>query len=129
MPDGAKLADRSVIPIATQVHQRPRKIARNQQPGRLDRAFFTPGGQPCFERGQQPIGQMQIRIGGKDSCHRRWHMRVLEQISRANTVDVFRNVVQAQRIEQLADQGGVCITAAIHEGLSNNLPFDLENLG
>ena len=38
-------------------------------------------------------------------------------------------VVQAQRVEQLADQGGVCITAAIHEALSKRLPFDLENLG
>ncbi len=27
-------------------------------------------------------------------------------------------VVQAQRVEQLADPGGVCITAAIHEALS-----------
>jgi len=28
-------------------------------------------------------------------------------------------VVQAQRVEQLAGPGGVCITAAIHEALSN----------
>jgi TolB-like protein/class 3 adenylate cyclase len=38
-------------------------------------------------------------------------------------------VVQAQRVEQLADKGGVCITAAIHEALSKRLPLDLENLG
>jgi TolB-like protein/ankyrin repeat protein len=38
-------------------------------------------------------------------------------------------VVQAQRVEQLADQGGVCITAAIHEAISKRLPIDLENLG
>jgi TolB-like protein len=38
-------------------------------------------------------------------------------------------VVQAQRVEQLADSGGVCITAAIHESLSKRMPFDLENLG
>ncbi|MGI9317527.1 MAG: adenylate/guanylate cyclase domain-containing protein, partial [bacterium] len=38
-------------------------------------------------------------------------------------------VVQAQRVEQLAEQGGVCITAAIHEALSKRLPLDLENLG
>ena len=47
----------------------------------------------------------------------------------ADSTATGAGVVQAQRIEQLADQGGVCITAAIHEGLSNNLPFDLENLG
>jgi len=38
-------------------------------------------------------------------------------------------VVLAQRIEQLADPGGVCITAALHEALPKRLPFDLENLG
>ena len=38
-------------------------------------------------------------------------------------------VVQAQRIEQLADSGGVCVTAAIQEALSKTLPLDLENLG
>ena len=38
-------------------------------------------------------------------------------------------VVQAQRVEQIAEQGGVCITAAIHEGLSKRLPVNLENLG
>jgi len=38
-------------------------------------------------------------------------------------------VVQAQRVEQLADPGGVCITASIHEALSNRMPLDIENLG
>jgi adenylate cyclase len=38
-------------------------------------------------------------------------------------------VVQAQRIEQLADPGGVCVTASIHDSLSKRMPFDLENLG
>jgi adenylate cyclase len=38
-------------------------------------------------------------------------------------------VVQAQRIEQLADPGGVCITASIHEALSKRMPLDIESLG
>ena len=38
-------------------------------------------------------------------------------------------VVLAQRVEQLADPGGVCITAALHEALPNRMPFDLENIG
>jgi len=38
-------------------------------------------------------------------------------------------VVQAQRVEQLADAGGICVTAAIHESLSKRMPFDLEDLG
>jgi TolB-like protein/class 3 adenylate cyclase len=38
-------------------------------------------------------------------------------------------VVLAQRVEQLAEPGGLCITSAIHEALPNRLPFSLENLG
>jgi class 3 adenylate cyclase len=38
-------------------------------------------------------------------------------------------VVLAQRIEQLADPGGVCITAAVHEALPGRLPFDQEDIG
>jgi len=38
-------------------------------------------------------------------------------------------VVLAQRVEQLAEPGGVCITAAIHEALPKRLPFDQENMG
>jgi TolB-like protein/class 3 adenylate cyclase len=38
-------------------------------------------------------------------------------------------VVQAQRVEQLANPGGVCITASIHEALSKRMPLVIENLG
>jgi len=38
-------------------------------------------------------------------------------------------VVLAQRVEQLADPGGLCITAALHEALPKRLPFELKNLG
>lgn len=38
-------------------------------------------------------------------------------------------VVLAQRVEQLADVGGLCITAAVHESLSRRLPVEFENLG
>jgi class 3 adenylate cyclase len=51
-----------------------------------------------------------------------------EVIVADNTV-TGAGVVQAQRVEQLADPGGVCITAAIHESLSKRMPFELENLG
>jgi adenylate cyclase len=37
--------------------------------------------------------------------------------------------VLAQRVEQLADPGGLCITAALHESLPRRMPFDLEDLG
>ena len=38
-------------------------------------------------------------------------------------------VVLAQRVEQLADPEGLCITAALHEALPKNLPIVLEDLG
>jgi adenylate cyclase len=38
-------------------------------------------------------------------------------------------VVLAQRVEQLAETGGLCITAAIHEALPQRMPFDQGDLG
>ena len=38
-------------------------------------------------------------------------------------------VVLAQRVEQLAEPGGLCITAAIHEALPQHMPFDQYDLG
>ena len=38
-------------------------------------------------------------------------------------------VVLAQRVEQLARPGEICITSAIHEALPNRLPFIFESLG
>jgi len=38
-------------------------------------------------------------------------------------------VVLAQRVEQLAEPGGLCITAAIHEALPKRMPFEQEDLG
>lgn len=37
--------------------------------------------------------------------------------------------VLAQRLEQLADKGGVCIQGAVYEAMPKHLPFDCENLG
>ena len=51
-----------------------------------------------------------------------------EVIIADNTV-TGAGVVLAQRVEQLAEPGGLCITAAIHEVLPQRLPFDQENLG
>jgi adenylate cyclase len=45
-----------------------------------------------------------------------------------NTV-TGEGVVLAQRVEQLAEPGGVCITAAIHEALPKRMPFDQASLG
>ena len=38
-------------------------------------------------------------------------------------------VVLAQRLEQVSEPGGVCITPAIREALPRRLPYTLENLG
>ena len=38
-------------------------------------------------------------------------------------------VVMAQRLEQLADSGGVVIQSAVYETMPRRLPFDYENLG
>ena len=38
-------------------------------------------------------------------------------------------VVLAQRVEQLADSSGLCITAAVHEALPRRMPFNQVNLG
>jgi adenylate cyclase len=51
-----------------------------------------------------------------------------EVIIADNTV-TGAGVVLAQRVEQLAEPGGLCITGAIYEALPQRLPFDHENLG
>jgi adenylate cyclase len=38
-------------------------------------------------------------------------------------------VVLAQRVEQLANPDGLCITAALHEALPKHMPFELDDLG
>ena len=45
-----------------------------------------------------------------------------------NTV-TGEGVVLAQRVEQLAEPGGLCITGAINEALPTRLPFDQKSLG
>jgi adenylate cyclase len=51
-----------------------------------------------------------------------------EVIVADNTV-TGAGVVLAQRVEQLAEHGGVCITGAIHEALPQRMPFIQASLG
>ena len=60
----------------------------------------------------------QVRIG----------IALGEVVVADNTV-TGAGVVLAQRLEQLAEPGGLNITPAIHEALPQRLPFTLENLG
>jgi len=62
--------------------------------------------------------QPQIRVG-----------IALGEIIVADNTATGAGVVLAQRVEQLADAGGLCITSAIHEALPRRMPFDFENLG
>jgi TolB-like protein/class 3 adenylate cyclase/rhodanese-related sulfurtransferase/Tfp pilus assembly protein PilF len=51
------------------------------------------------------------------------------EVVMGNNTVTGAGVVLSQRVEQLADPGGLCITAALHETLPHRLPFDLEDTG
>ena len=53
----------------------------------------------------------------------------LGEVVIADSTVTGAGVVLAQRVEQLAEPGGLCITSAIHEALPNRMPFSLESLG
>lgn len=53
----------------------------------------------------------------------------LGEVVIADSTVTGAGVVLAQRIEQLAEPGGICITSAIHEALPNRMPFTFKSLG
>ena len=53
----------------------------------------------------------------------------LGEVVMADNTITGAGVVLAQRVEQLADPGGVCISSAVHEALPKRMPFNLENMG
>ena len=53
----------------------------------------------------------------------------LGEVVIADSTVTGAGVVLAQRVEQLAEPSGLCITAAIHEALPKRMPFDLVSLG
>jgi len=71
------------------------------------------------EYSNQPMDELRpiIRVG----------IAMGEVVIADNTV-TGAGVVQAQRVEQLADQGGVCITTAIHGLERKNIESDLHKL-
>ena len=62
--------------------------------------------------------QPQLRIGIS-----------LGEVVIADSTVTGAGVVLAQRVEQLAEPGGVCITGAIHEAAPQHLPLDYFDLG
>ena len=67
-----------------------------------------------FDDGIQPTVRIGIAMG--------------EVIIADNTI-TGAGVVLAQRVEQLAEPGRLCITGAIHEALPQRMPFEQEDLG
>ncbi len=53
----------------------------------------------------------------------------LGEVIIADSTVTGAGVVLAQRVEQLAPPGGLCITSAIHEALPDRLPLSIESLG
>jgi adenylate cyclase len=53
----------------------------------------------------------------------------LGEVVIADSTVTGAGVVLAQRVEQLAEPGGLCITSAIHEALPNRMPFSIKSLG
>ena len=53
----------------------------------------------------------------------------LGEVVIADSTVTGAGVVLAQRVEQLAEPGGLCITSAINEALPNRMPFSIESLG
>ena len=53
----------------------------------------------------------------------------LGEVVIADSTVTGAGVVLAQRVEQLAEPGGLCITSAVQEALPNRMPFSIESLG
>ncbi len=53
----------------------------------------------------------------------------LGEVVVADNTITGEGIVLAQRLEQLAPSGGVCIQGAVYEAIPRRLPFDYENLG
>jgi adenylate cyclase len=67
-------------------------------------------------------------LGDNIKPHVRIGIAVGEVIVGDNTA-TGAGVVLAQRVEQLAEIDGLCITSAIHEAIPRRIPFDYESLG
>lgn len=53
----------------------------------------------------------------------------LGEVVVANNTVTGEGIVLAQRLEQLAESGGICIQGAAYETIPRRLPFEFENLG
>ena len=70
-------------------------------------------------------------MGREDFCleNNGWEFHEFKEVVVADSTVTGEGVVLAQRLEQLAKQGGICVQGAIYETVPKRLPFDYENLG
>jgi len=111
--------------IISQYHGRVRELRGDALLAEFERASDTVSAALTFQAEQAEYSaQLTDNIGPTF----RVGIAMGEVIIADNTV-TGAGVVLAQRVEQLAEPSGVCITAAIHEALPQRMPFDQENLG
>lgn len=111
--------------VITRYHGRVRELRGDALLAEFDRASDAVAATLAFQVIQEEYtGQLKdnivplIRVG----------IALGEVIVADNTV-TGAGVVLAQRVEQLAEPGGVCITGAINEALPRRMPFDKDDIG
>jgi adenylate cyclase len=76
------------------------------------------------------LSQLEYNAGLDDDIRPQLRVGIaLGEVIIADDTITGAGVVLAQRLEQKADAGGLCITPAIREALPRRLPFELQNLG
>ncbi|MGD8841794.1 MAG: adenylate/guanylate cyclase domain-containing protein [Gammaproteobacteria bacterium] len=111
--------------IITDYHGRVRELRGDALLAEFERASDAVSATFAFQ------SEQARRVEGLDDDIRpalRVGVALGEVIIADNTI-TGEGVVLAQRLEQLAEPGGLCITPAIREALPKRLPFELDNLG
>lgn len=116
---------RSFSDIITQYHGHVRELRGDALLAEFERASDAVSATVAFQANQAEYTTQlndnilpMVRVG----------IAMGEVVVADNTV-TGEGVVLAQRIEQLADPGGLCITGAINEALPTRLRFDQKSLG
>jgi adenylate cyclase len=111
--------------IITRYHGAVRELRGDALLAEFERASDAVSAALAFQAGQ---GEFNAGLDDDIRPELRVGVALGEVIIADNTI-TGGGVVLAQRLEQIADPGGLCITPAIREALPKRLPFDLESLG
>ncbi len=136
---------------STELVQRDERLAHqriNDAFGRFSKTIVSYGGRAHEVRGDALVAEFErasdavcaalafqvdnvaINIELADSIRPKARVGIsLGEVVVADGTVTGAGVVMAQRVEQLADPGCVCITGAIHEALPQRMPFDQTSLG